>query len=516
MSIKKKISIAVMSFILLSSLIGVFSVNRVQAVGLTIYVNCNGGANYIKIQDAIDHTVTGDTVFVYSGTYYAKIEIDKAINLFCSKNPPTIIDGGGSGNVVDISVDDVNLSGFRIQHGIDGIRIHNASNVTIKDNTIRDTAYGIFIESLSHNNTIYRNNLLHNTQNAYDQGSNSWDDGAVFGGNYWSDYTGNNANSDGFGDTPYTISGGSNKDRYPMMKPFNESPVAGFTFVPSKPTTLDVIRFTDTSTVLEGNIVKYTWNFGDGTASTGQGPTHRYIDNGTYIVTLNVTDEYGVANITSQKIIVLNGRPAPNFIFSPLNPSDLQIVTFKDTSVDLDGNIVVWLWDFGDGFTSPLQNPTHKFNDNGIYTVRLNITDDDRDASTKSQQISVSNVGPAVSFSYSSPNILVVVNDTILFIDTSTDGDGTIVSWLWDFGDKTSSAEKNPPHQYMTGGTRTVTLKVTDNDGASSTVSKYLTVIVGPGEPNGAGEKNPLFNVVIFAFLIVIVIIIIVIIRKWK
>jgi parallel beta-helix repeat protein len=84
-------------------------------------------------------------------------------------------------------------------------------------NKIDNNNYGIFLSSASNSNNIYHNNLMENTQNAKDEGSNIWDDGER--GNYWDDYTGEDSDGDGIGDTPYEVPGGDNQDNYPMMIP---------------------------------------------------------------------------------------------------------------------------------------------------------------------------------------------------------------------------------------------------------------------------------------------------------
>ena len=83
--------------------------------------------------------------------------------------------------------------------------------------------YGIKICCYCNNNIIYHNNFVDNKQNAEDQFSNRWHNGYPSGGNYWSDYNGTDEDSDGIGDTPYLIPGGSNKDKYPLMQPFGEN-----------------------------------------------------------------------------------------------------------------------------------------------------------------------------------------------------------------------------------------------------------------------------------------------------
>ena len=81
---------------------------------------------------------------------------------------------------------------------------------------------------------------------------------------------------------------------------------------------------------------------------------------------------------------------------------------------------------------------------------------------------------PTASFSYSpgSPT----TEDTIQFTDRSTDNDGTIVSWWWDFGDGETSALQNPSHRYSRSGTYIVTLKVTDNEGMEDYAFQAITV----------------------------------------
>jgi parallel beta-helix repeat protein len=102
---------------------------------------------------------------------------------------------------------------------LDGIWFESDSvnNIIRNNNLISNNRYGIYILASNDNNLIYHNNFLNNENQAYDSGSNYWDNGYPSGGNYWSDYTGPDANGDGIGDTPYGIPGGGNQDRYPLM-----------------------------------------------------------------------------------------------------------------------------------------------------------------------------------------------------------------------------------------------------------------------------------------------------------
>jgi parallel beta-helix repeat protein len=140
--------------------------------GKTLYVGGSGPGNYTKIQDAIDDANNGDTVFVFdnSSPYYERLSIDKSINLIGEDKNTTIIDGSGSGDVVTIYSDQVNMSGFKITHAKPdlvhaGVKILSNHNI-LRDNKIsRNEATGILMSHSSYNriqDNIMRNNAYYN------------------------------------------------------------------------------------------------------------------------------------------------------------------------------------------------------------------------------------------------------------------------------------------------------------------------------------------------------------------
>jgi parallel beta-helix repeat protein len=122
----------------------------------TLYVGGIGPGNYTSIQWAIDNATDGDTVFVYNGTYFEHVIVNKTINLTGENKDATIIDGGGSGVVVSIEADWVNITGFTILNGGTGINIWSHSNNNITGNlfTLSDS-YGLRIIESSNNSIMF-------------------------------------------------------------------------------------------------------------------------------------------------------------------------------------------------------------------------------------------------------------------------------------------------------------------------------------------------------------------------
>ncbi|HEX6165048.1 MAG TPA: PKD domain-containing protein, partial [Vicinamibacterales bacterium] len=155
-------------------------------------------------------------------------------------------------------------------------------------------------------------------------------------------------------------------------------------------------------------------------------------------------------------------------------------VTFTSTSTDPDSPVLAHAWTFGDGGSSNAVNPTHTFAAAGTFTVTLTVTDPQLFTSTVSHQVTVTHP-PVAGFTFT-PNPA-RRGELVHFSDASTDADGSIASWGWNFGDGTSASGANAAHVFTTVGTFPVTLTVTDNNGATATTTQNVTVGLGPADP---------------------------------
>jgi PKD repeat protein len=133
-----------------------------------------------------------------------------------------------------------------------------------------------------------------------------------------------------------------------------------------------VVAFTPITT---GTITQWLWNFGDGGTSTAQTPTHTYNLAGSYTVSLTVTGSTGSATKIAPNFITVTNPtalpPIAGFSVDSVTGVAPKTINFTDTST---GSITSRLWDFGDGSTSTLQNPSHTYSVAGTYTVRLTVT----------------------------------------------------------------------------------------------------------------------------------------------
>jgi len=174
--------------------------------------------------------------------------------------------------------------------------------------------------------------------------------------------------------------------------------------------------------------------------------------------TANTTTTYHFRAITTNPI------EPPTALFSFDNTND-PTIDFTDLS---SNSPTSWFWDFDDGTTSTLQNPTHTFPLPGTYTVSLTATNNIGSSAVYSSNVVISNALPIASYSYDDVN-----DPTIAFTDNSFNSP---TSWFWDFGDGSTSTVQNPVHDYAFAGDYTVCLAATNQYGTDS-VCGLVTVV---------------------------------------
>lgn len=278
----------------------------------------------------------------------------------------------------------------------------------------------------------------------------------------------------------------------------SEDPTCEFVFSPADPSIGDSVLFDATlSTDADGTIVSYDWSFGDGGTFSSSGPTasHTFTIDGDFTVILTVTDDQGNPTVCSQSVTVGSEAPDCDFTASP-NPADVgESVGFNaSASTDPDGTIDSYQWDFGDS-TAPVTETdaliSHTFTSVGSFIVTLTLTDNDGNTSTCTQTVVVGTSPPVCAFT-PSPNPANVGDSVGFNAGGSSDPDGTITNFAWDFGDGFTLDPNTDPtvsHVYTSSGARTATLTLTDDDG--NTTACTQTVTITSGAPTCVFSINP-------------------------
>lgn len=249
-------------------------------------------------------------------------------------------------------------------------------------------------------------------------------------------------------------------------------PTADFTATPTNVCiNSGTVAFTNTSV----NSVSWIWDFGDGNSSTVQNPLHTYTTAGTYTVKLIATNIYNCNDIEIKNLfITVNNKPTASFTATPAIACDSnEVISFQSAST----GAVSWFWDFGNGVTSTLQNPTHVYGVTGTFDVTLIVTNAAgcKDTLIKPGHINII-TAPPVSFNASATTACSPAN--ITFTNTTPNTN----AWQWDFSNGTTSNIENPVVAFNTPGTFSVTLTTTSNLGCNQTLTipNYITINQSP------------------------------------
>ncbi len=222
------------------------------------------------------------------------------------------------------------------------------------------------------------------------------------------------------------------------------------------------IQFKDLST---GAIDRWVWQFGDGTTSGAQNPSHRYADTGYFTVTLTVYSSGCPSTITIPNFIYI--KPPISHFTDSMDCSNPFVRWFKDQSI----GPLSWSWDFGDGNTSALQNPSHTYAAEGVYTVTLTVRNDTCEH-TSQQTVTIVNQ----TADFSAVDTIVCRNSAQSFSAKNVNP-LYISQYKWDFGDGTVvTGGATISHTYKLSGKFDVTLTITDVNGCTSSLLKPLYI----------------------------------------
>lgn len=255
----------------------------------------------------------------------------------------------------------------------------------------------------------------------------------------------------------------------------NQPPNAQFTVSCSE---LSCVFDAASSSDVDGVIVSYSWDLGDGNASTGMSVSHDYAASGSFQAVLTVQDEHGAVDQSTATVTVEEANASPVAAFAV---SCAQGVCSFDAgaSSDSDGQITAYAWNFGDGSSDASSSAVmgHEYAAGGDYLVRLTVTDNASATGQAESWIAVAinpppNQNPVAAFTFDCQDLSCTFNAS-----GSGDPDGLITSYEWSFGDGNIGSGESTAHTFPAQGTYEVTLAVTDNGEASDFVTQQVQVV---------------------------------------
>ena len=238
------------------------------------------------------------------------------------------------------------------------------------------------------------------------------------------------------------------------------------------------LTFNDSSSIATGSIVKWYWDYGDGSGDTLTATSPRtktYTTLGTYTVSLVVENNTGCRSNAFTKTVTIRPTPQPNFNL-PVVCLPAGAAKFFDSTTISDGSgNFKYAWDFGDGTgTATTANPVYNYKVAGPFTVKLTVTSANGCFQTATKTLASVYAQSKADFTVNTENCL---RDSTAFTDKSIGNGNTLVKWNWDFGDGKTDTARNPVTLYAATGTKNVKLFVlTDNGCSSDTITKPVTV----------------------------------------
>lgn len=244
---------------------------------------------------------------------------------------------------------------------------------------------------------------------------------------------------------------------------------------------------------VDGEITRYSWDMGDGTILEGAEVSHVYDRSGSFRVSLRVTDDSGASNqiATDALRVDVNMPPEPRFTIPDRPISVSEVARFDAVqSTDEDGQILSFIWDFGDGTMGEGVTASYAWPEPGTYEVTLLVEDDSGTASALQSLTRVVRVD-AAPVANAGPDQFVTASEVAFDGTASVDSDGEVIEWLWDFGDGSTGQGPMPRHAYKRAGVYDVALKVRDDSTAPRNTDRdTMRVIINAAPIADAGPPQ--------------------------
>lgn len=398
-------------------------------------------------------------------------------------------------------------------YGLVGLSIQKTGS-QIRNNTFQNhTSIALSAIQGSSNNVIYLNHFRKNKVNAREKGTNQWDNGAK--GNYWEDYNYVDRNLDGIGDAPYIIITGG-KDNYPLgiflrppEKPSNPSPTDDQENVGLKVTLSVKIIDMDSSIISDVSFynavndekIGYVRNVMNG-SNASCSFTLPFDTTYAWYVIANDSLQQNQSDIwffTTKQRPPENQKPQAK----PGGPYLVKLnqsITFDGSqSIDPDGTIIFYRWNFGDGSSQILDmTPKHTYTDPGVYMVTLTVVDDDGRSSMANTTATIQSeifINSPPNAMFTIPSTVTVNQEVLIDATLSNDSDGFIAGYRWDFDsngtfDTDWMVEAFVTTSFSTIGSYVVTLEVKDELGSVSSYSTTVSV-------QQTSENTPGFDIIL-------------------
>ncbi|MEO7531281.1 MAG: PKD domain-containing protein, partial [Sediminibacterium sp.] len=240
------------------------------------------------------------------------------------------------------------------------------------------------------------------------------------------------------------------------------------------------LTFIDSSTIASGSIVKWYWDYGDGTTdtlTTNASRTKTYDSLRTYTVSLVVENNTGCKSIAFKQNITIRPTPQPNFNL-PVVCLPRGAASFFDSTIISDGTRnFKYTWDFGDGAgVDSVANPVYNYKTAGPFNVKLTVVSQNGCVQTVTKSLASVYAQAKADFTVNAENCL---RDSTRFSDNSAGNNNTLAKWNWNFGNGTTDTARNPIYRYSDTGKKTVSLYILTDKGCSSD-TMIKTVRVNP------------------------------------